>query len=118
MKAYVAAISSVLGMACLGLILTGALTGQARGEEDRATWTVTGQVQVDQEDDDGNVLSVFIEDFDQGDFLVAGDGAGAELVDHVGETVEAIGWVTEDDDEGFYDYIIHVESYKILDEES
>jgi hypothetical protein len=107
----------MIAIAFLGTLFAVTMTGPANGEEESATWVVYGRVEIDQEDDEGNVISVFIDDPDQGEFLVAADGKGPELLGHVGDTVEATGWVSEDDETGYFDYVLHVNSYTVMEDE-
>jgi hypothetical protein len=78
-----------------------------------------GTVEAAETADDGTVLRVEIDDAEWGYVLVAEEGRGLELMAHVGATVEATGQMQAiDDEEAMHEYVIVVEDFELLDQES
>jgi hypothetical protein len=86
-------------------------------EEGEGKVTVTGYVDVAEEDDSGQPMSVFIDDYDKGYYLVANEGKGKELLRHIGEEVEAQGVAERLDSDPDYDFLLRVSSFRLLSEE-
>jgi len=107
----------VVGAGVLTLSLASLVPFTASWSEDRdpeGLATVTGTVESAEEDENGFATRVYIE-ADDYDYLVAAEGAGADLVDHVGDRVEATGRVSDSDDKADFDYLLYVESFTVLD---
>jgi hypothetical protein len=109
-------------LSCFGMaMLVSALWAQvpaverAQGAEPDVD-TVVGEVEVVDEDDEGNVTAVSIYDSELGSVLVADNGKGRELLELVGSTVEATGMITELGDDQDFGYEIVVQTYVILED--
>lgn len=104
-----------IAMGVFALLVAGSLIAQGQDDDAReGQETVFGRVMVAEENDDGEVLAVSIDDADWGPVLVASNGRGRELVELVGAFVEATGRIDELDEEEF-SYIIHVEAYSVIE---
>jgi len=103
----------VLVAAAVGLCVIAVLSiGELNAE--RPTRTITGTVKKD-EVYKGKVRSVYIKDAQEGDFLVArGTEIGKELLNHVGATVRATGYVKKARPDSDYAHVIDVLNYKIV----
>lgn len=73
--------------------------------------SISGVVEVDQEDGHGTVLAVGIDDEAHGYHVIATSGRGAELLALVGENVRVTGTLVEDS-EGYL--VLVVESFEKL----
>lgn len=99
----------------MGVLIGTALifsTGAPVGEEA----SYVGEVEADEMDDSGNVLTIYLADTDEGDLLIAKNGAWAELSRVVGETVEVWGTLSASDSEDF-DFVITVSRFKVIEDE-
>jgi len=82
--------------------------------EDPQRVTIEGSIEIAAEDDDGNVVSVYI--MDRGDdYLVLADGRGASLKNHVGRWIEATGTAIPRDEGDGFDFGLRVDNYKFTD---
>lgn len=97
-------------IACAVVALAGAL---AFANEDPTT--LSGEIEIAQTDDDGNVKAVAIYDVEWGSVLISNNEKGKELLKHVGELATVNGTIVELDEESDYLYEIRVTSYVIED---
>lgn len=105
--------SAVLWIGALiavGMLLVAGSVGAA----DQKPTTVKGTVVATDFNDNGDPVQVAIE-ADDAEYLVAQDEVGFELLDHIGDTVEATGYIT-DLGEGTLE--IKVISFKVVEEPS
>jgi hypothetical protein len=101
-------VAALLLGACV--LASGAFVAAGEGAK---TATISGEVEPDQYDDEGEVSSVGISDGELGWVLIANTGKGKELLQHVGAMVTASGTIEEQDDEGETTYVMKVTSYTI-----
>ncbi len=104
--------SCVWGLAVL-LVLFGSHGSGATGAEER---TLVGEVAVNESDEDGNVLSVYLMDTEEGDVLVAQDGVWKDLLSRIGDTIQVWGTLGASQDPDF-EYVIHVTKFSPVTEE-
>jgi hypothetical protein len=105
-----------LMLVLLPLCLVAALLpgGMVAAQEEETT--IQGEVRVHEEDDEGQILSIYVSDETYGDCLVAKGRQWEGLVKHVGETVRVTGLLSETDEPGFW-YVIQVSRFsKVQDE--
>jgi len=98
----------VLAAVVLALL---AVAPTAAGEAE--AMSVSGEIEISEYDDDGNVAQVTIYDSEWGSVLVLNNGKGAELLKHVGAVVTATGDIRELDEDSGYSYAIQVTSFTI-----
>jgi len=101
--------SGVVAVFCvLALLVPGAASAK------KITKTVTGVVTAS-ESYKGKVVGVFIKDLQEGDFVVfRGTEVGKELLEHVGSTVTATGYIKKSNRDPGYDNGIDILTYEVL----
>ena len=85
-----------LGLAVAAIVLLAANSFPAFAEE---TGVVQGWVEILTEDEDGRIEWVYIDDAEQGWFVVEHNENGERLMDMVGKEVKARGVITQDPDD-------------------
>lgn len=112
------------GSKTLGVLMTsfviavtvGALASTVFGEEEEMV-TLSGELDAAEFSDEGDVLSVLIDDPDWGSVLVIAEDDAEDLLDAVGAQVTITGRLVELEEGEEFRYAIEVISYTIHDEE-
>lgn len=86
---------------------------EARDDDEPTPVTVVGDVEIADEDDEGDIRQVYIMDLDLGPVLVANEARGRELHAHVGRTVKVKGQLEESDEPGF-EHQVRVASFTLV----
>jgi hypothetical protein len=64
-------------------------------EDESDPVTLTGEVTIHEEDENGEIVSIYLADTDRGNVLISEDGLWEEILDHVDERIEATGVLTK-----------------------
>ncbi|HXI03678.1 MAG TPA: hypothetical protein VNI57_10930 [Candidatus Saccharimonadales bacterium] len=102
----------VIGLASF-VVLSHSPATRAEDAKKGGDKSVVGDVEVHESDANGKVKSVYLADTDEGDILVKDGGASADLLKHVGETVEAWGALEATDLDDF-DYVMTVTRFEVV----
>jgi hypothetical protein len=92
------------------------LTPPLLSEESQEQFTITGEVEAVERDEQNTPTAVSLFDSEWGEVLIAPTGRGKELLKHVGALVEATGRIEELADNGDFIYQMTVQSFNILEQ--
>lgn len=93
-------------------VLVGLLPWAAAVGSDGEPLTISGEVGIAEEDDDGNPVRVYIDDLDRGAVLVLDTPKGRELIRLLGSTVKVKGLLRESEDPA-WDWTIDVSAFEL-----
>jgi len=85
-------------------------------EEGQEQFTITGEIEAVEQDEQNTPTAVSLFDTEFGEVLIAPTGKGKELLKHVGALVEATGRIEELPDNGDFIYQMTVQSFTILEQ--